>query len=103
MKIYLKKMLAAFCLLLTVNCTLAQTGNPLWSLPPSYSQVPNPTTALPSGTAANQYGHVKNPYYYGSVSYTNIYATEHGDTVGPHNMMADASGNPLFSVVNGYM
>ncbi|MEO8762527.1 MAG: hypothetical protein ABI448_16635 [Bacteroidia bacterium] len=103
-KIYLKKMLAAFCLLLTVNCTLAQTQNPLWSLPPNYWT--GTLYSLPSGTAANQFPNLLNPGFpwvgMTAPAYNN-YASQNQDSAGPRNMYADESGNPLFFAANGFM
>ena len=96
--INLKKSLAVYFILLITNCALAQTGNPLWSLPNQYWPVGNPSTiSLPSGGAANQYPNVAYP---SSGAYNN-WTMLTQDTVGPHNMMADESGKPLFFVTNG--
>lgn len=88
-----------------------QTGNPLFSFPPNYW---NPVgsssvTALPNGSSnSNQYPHLHDPAnyywssYYTSTPYTS-WAGVHQDTVGPSNMYADESGNPLFFITNGYL
>ena len=94
----LKKLFTVFSLVFIANCTLAQTGNNYWTLPPQQLQI-TPTltlTALPTNT-----------YNIGGLNtaYTGGNATEQDGSVlhGPHNMFTDQNGNPLFSVLSGYI
>ncbi len=99
-KTYLKQAAAAFCLLLTVHCSLlAQTGNPLWSLPPNYYDLTSLHSLPTNSYTWNQSGYAVQPGY----GYTGIADGGGNGVFGPNNMYNDASGNPLFSIVSGYV
>ncbi|MFI5141583.1 MAG: hypothetical protein ACHQII_04425, partial [Bacteroidia bacterium] len=93
----LKTWLTACCFLLVV-LSQAQTQNPTWSLPSNYLLNLSPIP-LPNGSASNQY---PNLVYPSTGAFSNPAMTNQ-NAVGPHNMYSDASGNPLFSVVNGFL
>ena len=104
--ISLKKMAIAFCLLLSVNLALAQTQNPLWSLPPNYGK----NTAgwnlisLPNGAASNQYPNFDSYGLSSSIAaFANTQMEYQDINEGAHNMVADANGNPLFFVAEGVL
>jgi|GEM_PF-4393844 len=103
----LKTWLTACCFLLVI-VSQAQTTNPYWIVPPNYIQNSVSGIVRPNPLTTNTYtwiqsGYTVNPGYGGNGS-TTLYDLD-GYTVlnGPNNMYTDASGNPLFSIMSGYM
>ena len=87
----LKKAVITFCLFLSANALLAQTGNPYYSLPPNYWKVG--TRIYPPLNQQATYGGYQGQTVYNDVDRGITYA-------GPHNMYT-SNDNPLFFVANG--